>query len=200
VKGIVASKANGEELIAELMRSLQRFTGAGWQQEVDITLVTVSRSASPAAVRLLGEFQVASEVGNERAVMERVAELVKPLGIDARKVERLKTAVSEAAMNAIEHGNELRPERPVSVKVVTGDGKVRIAISDRGGGTEIPEAQTPDLEAKLAGLQKARGWGLFLIKNMVDDMRVTTDDVHHTVELVFDLAKKEAGHAATNER
>jgi serine phosphatase RsbU (regulator of sigma subunit)/anti-sigma regulatory factor (Ser/Thr protein kinase) len=200
VKGIVASKANGEELIAELMRSLHRFTGAGWQQEDDITLVTVSRSASPAAVRLLGEFQVASEAGNERAVMERVAELVKPLGIDARKVERLKTAVSETAMNAIEHGNELRAERPVSVKVVTGDGKVRIAISDRGGGTEIPEAQTPDLEAKLAGLQKARGWGLFLIKNMVDDMRVTTDDVHHTVELVFDLAKKEAGRAATNER
>ena len=200
VKGIVASKANGQELIGELMRSLQRFTGPGWQQEDDITLVTVSRSASPAALRVLGDFQVASEAGNERAVMERVVELVKPLGIDARKVERLKTAVSETAMNAIEHGNELRPERPVSVRVLTGDGKVRIAISDRGGGTEIPEAQTPDLEAKLAGLQTARGWGLFLIKNMVDDMSVTTDDVHHTIELVFDLAKKEAGDAGTNER
>jgi len=200
VKGIVASKASGQELIAELMRSLQRFTGPGWQQEDDITLVTVSRATSPAATRVLGEFQVASETGNERAVMERVAELVKPLRIDARKIERLKTAVSETAMNAIEHGNELRPERPVSVKVLTGEGKVRIAISDRGGGTEIPEAQTPDLEAKLAGLQKARGWGLFLIKNMVDDMSVTTDDVHHTVELVFDLAKKEAGDAGTNER
>jgi hypothetical protein len=35
---------------------------------------------------------------------------------------------------------------------------------------------------------------------MVDDMSVTTDDVHHTIELVFDLAKKEAGDAGTNER
>jgi hypothetical protein len=35
---------------------------------------------------------------------------------------------------------------------------------------------------------------------MVDDMKVTTDDVHHTVEIVFDLAKKEAGNAARNDR
>lgn len=198
VKGIVASKASGQEVIAELMRSLQRFTGTNWQQEDDITLVTVSRSTAPQAMRTLGEFQVPSEVGNERAVMERVEALVKPLGMDARKIERLKTAVSETSMNAIEHGNELQPERPVSVKVMSGNGKVKIAISDRGGGTEIPEPETPDLEAKLAGLQKARGWGLFLIKNMVDDMSVVTDDVHHTVELVFDLAKKEPGDAASD--
>jgi serine phosphatase RsbU (regulator of sigma subunit)/anti-sigma regulatory factor (Ser/Thr protein kinase) len=200
VKGIVASKASGKELIDTLMSSLRRFTGADWQQEDDITLVTVARSASPLSARVLGEFQVPSEAGNERAVMERVAEIVKPLGIEARKLERLKTAVAETAMNAIEHGNQLRAELPVSVQVLAEDRKVRVAISDRGGGKQIPEPETPDLEAKLAGQQKARGWGLFLIKNMVDDMKVTTDDVHHTVEIVFDLAKKEAGNAARNDR
>ena len=45
-------------------------------------------------------------------------------------------------------------------------------ITDEGGGREIAEAETPDLEAKLEGLQKPRGWGLFLIENMVDDLRV----------------------------
>jgi serine phosphatase RsbU (regulator of sigma subunit)/anti-sigma regulatory factor (Ser/Thr protein kinase) len=197
VKGIVSSKANGKELIDDLLTSLHRFTGPDWEQEDDITLVTVSRAAVPVKGRVLGAFQMPSEVGNERAVMERVAELVRPLDLPARELERLKTAVSETAMNAIEHGNQLRRELPVSVQVVHDDGKLSVAITDKGGGRAIPEPETPDIEAKLAGLQKARGWGLFLIKNMVHDMKVTSDAIHHTVELVIDLerAKKEAGHA-----
>jgi serine phosphatase RsbU (regulator of sigma subunit)/anti-sigma regulatory factor (Ser/Thr protein kinase) len=200
VKGIAASQRGGQELIDELISQLHRFTGADWQQEDDITLVTVSRSAPAAAARTLGEFELPSESGNERAVMDRVAELVKPLGIDPRKLEKLKTAVSETAMNAIEHGNEVRADLPVSVRVSAANGKVLVSISDRGGLKTIPEAETPDIDAKLAGLQKARGWGLFLIKKMVDEMNVTTDGERHTVELVFDLAKKEAGDAAASSR
>jgi len=83
----------------------------------------------------------------------------------------------------------------VSVQVVHDDGKLSVSITDKGGGREIPEAETPDIEAKLAGLQKARGWGLFLIKNMVHDMRVTTDAVHHTVELIVDLERAREGSA-----
>ena len=36
------------------------------------------------------------------------------------------------------------------------------------------EAEVPDIEAKLAGLQRPRGWGLFLIKNMVDEAHEST--------------------------
>jgi anti-sigma regulatory factor (Ser/Thr protein kinase) len=71
--------------------------------------------------------------------------------------------------------------------VTASDRFVKIVITDRGGGLPIPEAKHPDLEAKLAGLQSPRGWGLFLIKNMVDDMKVISDDTHHTVELIFNL-------------
>jgi serine phosphatase RsbU (regulator of sigma subunit)/anti-sigma regulatory factor (Ser/Thr protein kinase) len=200
LKGIVASWGSGRDLIDELLTSLHRFTGPEWQQEDDITLVTLSRAPVPAAAEVLGEFEMPSEAGNERAVMERVAQLVGPLGLPTRTLQRLKTAVSEAAMNAIEHGNELRAELPVTVQVLTADGKLTVSISDRGGGVPLPDPEAPDLEAKLAGLQKARGWGLFLIKSMVDDLRVTTDDVHRTVELVFDLTKKEADHATASER
>jgi anti-sigma regulatory factor (Ser/Thr protein kinase) len=195
VKGIAASTQSGKALIDELVASLERFTGPEWQQEDDITLVTVSRAAQPAPARTIGEFEIRSEPGNERAVMDRVVELVSPLGIDPRKLERLKTAVAETAMNAIEHGNVLQAGLPVSVRVAAADGKVSVTITDQGGLKAIPEAETPDLEAKLAGLQKPRGWGLFLIKSMVDEMNVTTEGARHTVELVFDLARKETRSA-----
>src|SRR6202011_1822456 len=51
----------------------------------------------------------------------RVAGTVKDLGLPAQRLERLKTAVAEATMNAIEHGNGNRPEIPVEVEV-TQDG------------------------------------------------------------------------------
>ncbi|HEY8730689.1 MAG TPA: SpoIIE family protein phosphatase [Candidatus Limnocylindria bacterium] len=182
----------GNELIDGLMDALRAFTGPAWEQEDDITLVTLARTPGVKGEHVLLEFEEKSTSGNERRVMERVAGAVQDLGLDPKRVERLKTAVSEAAMNAIEHGNHGDPTLPVHVRVSVTAHELTVRIVDNGGGKEIPEAETPDLEAKLAGLQKPRGWGLFLIKNMVDDLRTHTTETHHTVELVMRLGEKGA--------
>jgi len=137
--------------------------------------------------RVLDRFELPSVTGNERQAMERVVASIDGLGLPARRIERLKTAVAEATMNAIEHGNRGRADLPVRIEVGALSGAVVVRITDHGDGRNIPEATTPDLEAKLAGLQKPRGWGLFLIQNMVDEMRVTGDERHHTIELVMRL-------------
>jgi anti-sigma regulatory factor (Ser/Thr protein kinase) len=134
--------------------------------------------------RLLGEFSSPSRVGNERLIMDKVAEAISPLNLSQSVVERLKTAVSEAAMNAIEHGNEGRPDVPVFVEVSALSDEVVVAITDQGGAEPGVRTEEPDIHAKLAGRQKPRGWGLYLIESMVDDMRVTRDGPRHTVELV----------------
>src|SRR4029078_3565420 len=98
------------------------------------------------------------------------------------RLERLTPAVSEATMNAMEHGNRFDPELPVHIVAVADIGALRVRITDLGGTRGIGDAPAPDLEAKLAGEQTPRGWGLFLIRNMVDDMHVSGDEHHHTVE------------------
>jgi anti-sigma regulatory factor (Ser/Thr protein kinase) len=115
--------------------------------------------------RPLAAFTVTSEPGNERLVMARVTEAVADIEMAPARLERLKTAVAEATMNAMEHGNEYRADRPVSIRVLGSADSVRVQVSDLGGVTKLPEAEVPDLEAKLAGRQKPRGWGLFLIQN-----------------------------------
>ena len=187
----VADPASGD-LIDGLLTRLQRFTGEGWEQEDDITLVTLRRtgvaaSANGRVTDLDLSFSLPSEPGNEREAMRRVIEAVTPLGLEPRKLERLGTAVSEAAMNAIEHGNQGRAEVPVEVEVHAADGVLSVRIRDVGAGALDAEIEHPDIEAKLAGLQKPRGWGLFLIENMVDELRVTDANGHHTVELVVNL-------------
>ena len=138
--------------------------------------------------RTLADFSVPSEPGNERMAMETVAETVKGLGFSGENLERLKTAVAEATMNAMEHGNEYRPEVPVELQVLVTDRDLLVRITDRGSGPPPREdADAPDLLAKLEGVQTPRGWGLFLIKSMVDDMNITGDEGHQTVELVVHL-------------
>lgn len=85
-------------------------------------------------------------------------------------------------MNAIEHGNNGDPDKLVGVDVLASAKRIVVRIRDQGS-TPVPKALIPDLEAKLAGEQSPRGWGLFLIEKMVDAMRTTDDDGHHTVEL-----------------
>jgi len=137
---------------------------------------------------LLAEFSVPSEPGNERLVMDTVAEAVGGLDIRGENLERLKTAVGEATMNAMEHGNKYSPELPVEVRVEVVERDLMVRITDRGSGPPPSRGgDVPDLEAKLEGMQTPRGWGLFLIKSMVDDMNITGDDGHHTIELVVHL-------------
>ena len=141
--------------------------------------------------RTLAELSVPSEPGNERRAMEEVAGTVGGLGLPDRTMERLKTAVAEATMNAMEHGNRYREEAPVLIEVSASDAELSVKITDEGTGPPTFDPQTPDLEAKLEGAQTPRGWGLFLIKSMVDEMNVTGDERHHTVELILHLHGRE---------
>jgi serine/threonine-protein kinase RsbW len=151
-------------------------------------------SAAPSAPRRITSFALPSEPGNERLALAKVAKAVEGLGLAGARLERLKTAVAEATMNAIEHGNHNRPEMPVDVEVVQAGAEIVIAISDLGGDTGSitagtakagEETEEPDLARKLNGDQSPRGWGLFLIRNMVDAMHVTTEGARHTVWLTM---------------
>ena len=145
------------------------------------------------ARRTLAELSVPSEPGNERRAMEEVAGAVGELGLPGPTLERLKTAVAEAAMNAMEHGNHYHAELPVVIEVSASDAELSVKITDEGSGPPAFDSETPDLEAKLEGVQTPRGWGLFLIKSMVDEMKVAGDEHHHTVELILNLDAQEEG-------
>jgi anti-sigma regulatory factor (Ser/Thr protein kinase) len=213
---LVGESEGGTELIDYLLAQLATFTGPGWEQEDDVTLVALQRyedrsmrgdfrSADSQATdrsgqtpnqstpderessedwKALDSFHVESKVGNERSVINRVTTAVSPLEISDRRLERLKTAVGEAAMNAMEHGNHYQPDIPIEVEVLASPTNIAVRISDQGGAPANFDPETPDLEAKLAGEQSPRGWGLYLIKNLVDEMHVTADGDHHTVELI----------------
>lgn len=193
--GTMGAHGHAGNLVERIMAELAAFTGAGWEQEDDVTLVVLRRtsSARESAEAFIGEgvlteFSLECREGDERVAIEKVVAAVEPLGLPSAQIERLKTAVGEATMNAIEHGNRNRPELPVDVRVVADDGKLTVRVVDRGAGDgERVATELPDLEAKLAGEQSPRGWGLYLIENMVDEVHESFDEERHVVELVMNL-------------
>jgi len=180
-----------QDSIQILMNRFNEFVGQGHEQEDDITLVTLTRYPITQEINkttlgnMIAEFSIPSEPGNEREAAERVMDAVGNLITNETRRQNLETAVAEATMNAMEHGNHYEPDKPVGFQVSVRGDELIVHIRDLGGTTRIPEAEQPDIEAKLAGLQSPRGWGLFLIKNMVDDMNMFTEGPYHTMELIM---------------
>ncbi|MHB8398777.1 MAG: ATP-binding SpoIIE family protein phosphatase [Candidatus Limnocylindrales bacterium] len=203
LRELMATELPGSELLDHLLDELHGFVGRGWDQEDDITLVALQRtggrgmsatesgSEAPAAEatgdRVLLHVALPGEAGNERQAMDRVAEAVAELGIEPARVEQLKTAVSEAAMNAIEYGSQNDPTIPIELEAVVAGRDLLVRVTDRGLSGPLGDSEEPDIEKKLAGEQKPRGWGLFLIKHMVDAMEVTTHGTGQTVTLTLHL-------------
>jgi serine phosphatase RsbU (regulator of sigma subunit)/anti-sigma regulatory factor (Ser/Thr protein kinase) len=195
---VLAEGGSAAAVIERLLSALDLFTAGADEQEDDITLVTVERDsaeASPngalphgdaAARRVLAEFAITSAPGNERAAIARVAEVLSGVHLPDSQLERLKTAIGEATMNAMEHGNRYDPSLDVRIVVLASDVDVAVRISDHGAAEAITTAETPDIDAKLEGLQSPRGWGLFLIKEMVDSLQHRTEDGQHVLELTID--------------
>ncbi len=207
---IEAHRSTDSSLNDFLLSELTRFTGKNWDQEDDITLVSLGRAkvsvsdretplrsdvaGDNRSRRILTNFALPSERGNERRAMEEVARAVSGLGLPEKSLERLKTAVAEATMNAMEHGNRYNPDVPVKIQVWLLEERLLVRIIDRGS-APLPSStkEVPDLETKLESMQTPRGWGLFLIQNMVDEIRVSANPDHHTIELVMHLGGGEGG-------
>ena len=71
-----AAPGGGQALIDRVLAEVEAFTGADAEQEDDITMVTLQRSAGV----ILDEFDIPSEVGNERGAIDRVELAVRGLG------------------------------------------------------------------------------------------------------------------------
>jgi serine phosphatase RsbU (regulator of sigma subunit)/anti-sigma regulatory factor (Ser/Thr protein kinase) len=180
-EALVAAATSGDDLVDRSVAGLTDFAGAV-EQEDDITLLALHRGIGD-GYRDLVAFEVPSVAGNERLVMDRVAAVLDG-DLPPERLDALRTAVSETAMNAIEHGNREQEHLAVSVVVRRKPDAVTVDVTDFGRGRQ-GESEEPDLDLKLAGLQSPRGWGLFLVERLVDRVEESTDGERHTVRLVM---------------
>ena len=137
------------------------------------------------------EVRLPSRLGFEKVAMSTAASMAKLMGFSEDRIEDLKTAVAEACINAIEHGNHLDPSIPVGVVLSIYPGELEVTVHDNGNGmTEQPGK--PDIDRKMTGEEEARGMGMFLIQALVDEVEWVPSSIEGKsfVRLVIRLNKE----------
>ena len=134
------------------------------------------------------ELHIPNILGSEKLAMDFAATVAKKVGLSGERVEDLKTAVSEACLNAIEHGNKMDASMKVGVILNVEEMNLHVTVQDRGD--RIGPVETPIIEDKIEGRSDRRGWGIFLIKNLVDEVKFeSTPEGGNLVRMIIHLEK-----------
>jgi serine/threonine-protein kinase RsbW len=134
------------------------------------------------------EVRLPSRLGYEKVAMSTAAAVAKLMGFPPDRIEDLKTAVAEACINAIEHGNRLNEKLSVGVVLSAGDDSLEVKVIDDGKGMKT-QPRRPDIDRKMHGEEDPRGMGMFLIQALVDEAEwvAGTDGRSSYVRLVIRL-------------
>ncbi len=115
------------------------------------------------------EVTLPNRIGYERIAMNCSASFARIVGFASDRIEDLKTAVAEACINAIEHGNKSHPDTRVLVTMNFNDNIFSVSVADEGDGiSELPGDQA--ILQKIEKLEPPKGLGLYLIKQLVDQV------------------------------
>jgi serine/threonine-protein kinase RsbW len=132
-------------------------------------------------------------MGFEKVAMSTAAAVAKLMCFREDRIEDLKTAVAEACINAIEHGNRLNEKLSVGVVLSVNANSLEVKVIDDGKGMNRKPGlvSKPDIDRKMHGDEGPRGMGMFLIQALVDEAEwvVGVDGNSSYVRLVIRLDK-----------
>ncbi|NJL05586.1 MAG: ATP-binding protein [Chloroflexaceae bacterium] len=121
------------------------------------------------------ELRLPSKLGYERVAMDAAASLASRMGFETDRVSALKTAVSEAVTNAIEHGNQHDEAMKVVVLLTVRGDELIVSVTDQGHKTidEAYVSRVPQISEAMKRDDKG-GWGIWLIQELMDEVEFTT--------------------------
>ena len=115
----------------------------------------------------LVELKLPNILGSEKVAIEKAATIAEKMGFSMDKIEDLKTALAEACINAIEHGNKFDENTQVGITFASDDTSLQVVVHDEGDG--IDPKKIPKDRVDKDGLPRRRGYGVFLISNLVNE-------------------------------
>ena len=114
------------------------------------------------------EIFLPSTLGYEKVARSAAEAVAEEMGFSRDRIEDLKTAIAEACMNAIEHGNQESRTAAVTVLLTAAKEQLEISVADEGLKPMPDEFPVPGREE-----EGNRGWGMFFISQLVDEVQIT---------------------------
>ena len=135
--------------------------------------------------RIFEEKTFPAESGVEVEIANLACEVAEGLGFASEPVEEIRLAVIEAVINAVEHGSGADGKVVVRFGETIETKSFVILIRDFGAGFDSSTTENPDIRKKIhvKGAYK-RGWGLKLMREMMNEVRIDSDESGTMVTLV----------------
>jgi serine/threonine-protein kinase RsbW len=110
----------------------------------------------------------------------KTAEVVsKHMGLDDDQAAEINMALIEACINAFEHSES---DKQIEIHFKIKDDLLEIQVTDKGIGFDKSKVAIPKIEEKL-GSDYKRGWGLQLIKELMDTVKFESTEEGTTVTM-----------------
>jgi serine/threonine-protein kinase RsbW len=110
----------------------------------------------------------------------KTAEVVsKHMGLNDEQAAEINMALIEACINAFEHSES---DKQIEIHFKIKDDHLEIQVTDKGIGFDKSKVAIPKIEEKL-GADYKRGWGLQLIKELMDTVEFESTEKGTTVTM-----------------
>ncbi|MEJ2269263.1 MAG: ATP-binding protein [Desulfobulbaceae bacterium] len=113
------------------------------------------------------ELHLPNILGAEKEAIKKAVTIAEKLGFARDRIEDLKTALAEACINAIEHGNKFDQNKKVRVTLAANNKSLEVIVHDEGEG--IDPKKIPTKRVRDDGLPCRRGYGVFLMSNLMNE-------------------------------
>lgn len=133
------------------------------------------------------EYEMIVPMGDDTEMIaaHAVEEIARRHDFQPRAINQIKTALVEACINAAEHS--LSPDRKIYQKFTVEDDKIIITISNRG--VKIPSNKVAESVTEIDPNEGRRGWGLKLMRNLMDEVKFEQVDDGTRISMVKYLKK-----------
>lgn len=149
---------------SELLNQL----GAYGSSHLQVELLKARLEPGPATERSIDEFEMVIPMGADTEIIaaRTVEQIARRVNFRPDAINQIKTALIEACINAAEHS--LSPDRKIYQRFQVEDDKLVITVASRG----VLPAQSANNggASEQANGNGRRGWGLKLIKTLMDEV------------------------------
>jgi serine/threonine-protein kinase RsbW len=120
------------------------------------------------------DLRIPSEYGYEKVAMDAASAVARRMGFSEARVEDLRTALAEACLNAMEHGNIFAKDTQVCVILTVADNHLEVDVIDEGRGETMPHVTEPLSLDHQPGLAHG-SMGIFLITQLMDEVEFSRE-------------------------
>lgn len=172
---LVAPEGFADEALAALS---ERGAYGSSRRQVDLLARRITGGPLAAPQANTDDYEMIIPMGEDTEMIaaHAVEEIAKRHGFPAKAINQIKTALVEACINATEHS--LSPDRRIYQKFTVDAGQITITVANRGLRILDKTARevTPD--------EGRRGWGLKLMKGLMDSVKIEQSDDGTRVTMV----------------